>query len=146
LIIPRICGGRNERKVEFMENRVVIAGTACIVNSKLSVKELEDFTHFHPEALILRNEAGEEVFSIGVIDGPGCLESDHAMYSSVESAQGKAVMTILLDPDEEDKLSLVMDTFGSALLRLEELENQLLGMKDTIEAEKKQIEEMIVQL
>ena len=129
-----------------MENRVIIAGTACIVNSKLTVKELDDFTHFHPEALTLRNEAGEEIFSIEVVDGPGRLEPDHAAYSSVESAQGKAVMTIILDPEEEDKLSLVRDTFGPALLRLEELENQLLGMRETVEAEKKQVEDMIVQL
>jgi len=47
-------------------------------------------------------------------------------------AEGKATMTILVDPEHEDKLTVVQNELGSALLKLQKMEQMLLGKLDSL--------------
>ena len=105
--------------METMENmnpanavhpRIIVLGAACIVISSLSPDDVRRFRDYHPETLQLRSdESGEVIFSLDMDEeGPGSLNDDHAVYSRIPFAGGKATMTILLDPSVEDRLKLVL--------------------------------------
>ena len=136
--------------MEAMENmnpegavhpRIIVLGSACIVVSSLSPDDIRRFKDFHPEVLQLRDdESGEVIFSLDMDEeGPGSLNDDSAVYSSIPSAGGKATMTILLDPSAEDRLKLVEKNIGGPFLRLIELEEHLMEKLPSLDEEKQQM-------
>ena len=72
-------------------------------------------------------------------EGPGSLTTDGAVYSKATSAEGKATMTILLDPSVDDRLDLAATKIGGPLLRLIEMEKQLVEKLPELEEEKQQV-------
>ena len=112
--------------------KAVVMGCACVVVSSLTPDEIDRFNRYDPDALVLKKD-GEPVFSIRMDDGPGTLLEDAANYSRTTSADGKATITILLDPDAEDKAALVQKDVGASLLKLDELEKQIVGMTEHLQ-------------
>ena len=129
-----------------MENefrRAVVMGCACVITSRLTVEEIQNFKHYHPEALTMVDENDKAVFSIDINENPGSLEDRKAVYSTTKTPDGKATITIVLDPDAEDKVELVRKHLGAALLRLEELEDSLLTKIGDLNEEVRKVDEMI---
>ena len=128
-----------EETEERKEMKVIVAGCACVVFSELTPEEIERFKRYQPDALTMCDENNPEtVFTVDIDDGPGKLEDSEAVFSRTKSVEGKATITILLDPEEEDKPAMVQEKLGPALLRLRELEAALLSRMDGLaEAEKK---------
>ena len=126
--------------------KAVIMGAACVIFSSLTPEEVDRFKAYRPESLILMDEDGEEIFTLDIDNGPGNLSNEKAVLSRAKSAEGKATITILLNPEAEDKLDLVMKNLGPAMLRLETLENQLLGMTGDLEATETRIKSMFAQM
>ena len=122
-----------ENKKEF--NRVLVAGCACVVTSLLTYDEIERYKRLHPEALSLVDEDGNPVFTIDVSDGSGLLVKDRAEFSRMKSADGKATITILLDPEIEDREDAVRKSICPCLNSLNELEKQLLEKLDKLNEE-----------
>ena len=114
-----------------MEN-VTLMGCACVVVSSLEPEQIERYMWLDPEALTMTDDSGNG-FRISVDDGPGRLEGDEAVFSRVKTAEGKATITILLDPDIEDKKKAVLKDLGPALLKLDELEKRLLGRENRLQ-------------
>ena len=113
--------------------KAVVVGCACVVFSDLTPEQIESFKSYQPHALTMSDENSlEEIFSLDIDDGPGHLEDDGAVYSRTKSAEGKATMTILVDPEHEDKLTVVQNELGSALLKLQKMEQMLLGKLDSL--------------
>lgn len=118
-----------------MENdfrRAVVMGCACVVTSRLTVEQIENFKYYMPEMLTMVDEDGKPVFTVDIGDEPGCLEENKAVYSNTKTPDGKATITILIDPDEEDKPGVIRKYFGVALLRLEEFEQRMLSNLDDL--------------
>ncbi len=126
--------------------KAVIMGAACVIFSSLTPEEVDRFKAYRPESLILVDEEREEIFTLDIDDGPGNLSNEKAVLSRAKSAEGKATITIVLDPEAEDKLDLVKKKLGPAMLRLEALENQLLGMTGDLEETETRIKSMFSQL
>ena len=124
---------------EKKEMKVIVAGCACVVFSELTPEKIERFKRYQPDALTMCDESNpENTFTMDIDDGPGKLEDSTAVFSRTKSVEGKATITILLDPEEEDKPAMVQQNLGPALLRLRELEAALLTRMDGLaEAEKK---------
>jgi len=113
--------------------KAVVVGCACVVFSDLTPEQIESFKSYQPHALTMSDENSlEEIFSLDIDDGPGHLEDDGAVYSRTKSAEGKATMTILVDPEHEDKLTVVQNELGRALLKLQKMEQMLLGKLDSL--------------
>ena len=126
--------------------KAIVMGCACVVISGLTPEEIDRFRRYDPEALTLKRD-GETVYTVEIDrEGPGSLEEDKAVYSAVKSANGKATITILLDPGAEDKAKLVQDRLGAPLLKLKELEEQILGRKDQLRETEKSVDELITRL
>lgn len=124
---------------EKKEMKVIVAGCACVVFSELTPEEIERFKRYQPDALTMCDESNpENTFTMDIDDGPGKLEDSTAVFSRTKSVEGKATITILLDPEEEDKPAMVRQNLGPALIRLRELESALLSRMDGLaDAEKK---------
>lgn len=131
----------NMNTVSNIPTKAVIIGSACIVFSSLSPDEIRRFKSYHPEALQLHDEETDKVvFTIDIDEeGPGSLTTDGAVYSKATSAEGKATMTILLDPSADDRLDLAEKNLGGPLLRLIEMEKQLVEKLPELEEEKQQV-------
>ncbi|MCR5566403.1 MAG: hypothetical protein K6F61_06095 [Clostridiales bacterium] len=116
-------------------NRVLVAGCACVITSLLTYEEIERYKRYHPEALTMLDDDGQDVFAIDTTDGPGCLLKDRAEYSCMKSADGKATITILLMPDIDDKEAAIREKICPCLPHLDELERQLLEKLGMLEEE-----------
>ena len=129
-----------------MENefrRAIVMGCACVITSKLTVEQIENFKQYMPEMLTMVDEEGKPVFTVDIGDAAGCLENDKAVYSNTKMPDGKATITILIDPDEEDKPGIVKKYFGIALLRLEEIEQGMLSYTDELNETIRKVDRMI---
>lgn len=127
-------------------SKVIIAGCACVYFSNLTPEDVDRFKTFAPEALTMYDEDDEAVFSLDIDDGPGCITLEKAVLSRSKSADGRATVTMLIDPEKEDKLGLIREKIGSALLRLEEMEMCLLEKADKLKERQDKVDVMIRQL
>ncbi len=123
--------------------RAVILGCACVINSRLTVEQYEQFRRYHPEALKLVDEDDRVLFSVDLDDGPGHIRQEEACFSRTRTPDGKATITVVIDPEIEDKAETVRDRFAAALLHLDELEEHLLEKVGELEEEVKKVEGMI---
>lgn len=130
--------------MEKILNRVTILGCACVIISALTVEEIDSFRKYLPEALNLTDETGEKVvYSLEIDNGPGCMMPEKAVFSRVKAQDGLATITILLDPEAEDKGTLVRNQLGASLLLLNALEEQLLSRTEEL-VEKIQIVDQLI--
>jgi len=125
--------------------RAVIMGCACVVTSRFTVEELENFANYLPDALVLKDDSEEELYKIEVQEevSGGCIQEDHICYSRAKVPGGKATVTVLIDPEEDDKAEAIRNVFGAALLRLEELEEQMLSRKEELKEKIGEIDRLI---
>ena len=126
--------------------RALIVGCACVVQSRLTPEQIERFNIYNPEALKIRNENGETIFTLDIGEGGGHIEKDSAAYSKATTADGKATITILTDPDCDDRKQLVMESIGSGILLLDQLEEKLVALLPDLEKEAEKAWDFIDQL
>lgn len=124
---------RNDKMEGKEMTKALVAGCACVVFSVLTPEEIDRFKQYQPEALKLIDEKNpEDVFTLDIDDGPGHLGETEAVYSRAKSANGNATITILLDPEEENKLEMVQEKIGRKLIKLQKLEEKLTECVDDI--------------
>lgn len=133
--------------MEQMMKRATIMGCACVITSRLTVDQIDGFRKYLPEVLKLTEEtSGMELFSIGLDDGPGSILEKKATFSRTRTPDGMATITLLLDPEVEDKAELVRDKIGKSLLALERLEGLLLEKLEDLTNTIHRMDEMICRL
>ena len=124
--------------------KAVVMGCACVVVSSLTPEQIESAKRYAPEVLKLTNETGEEMYSLDIEKGqPGRVDDDEAVYSECKTADGMATITILIDPEGEDKARMVQEQLGASLLKLHRLEEQILERMDGITENETQARELI---
>ncbi|MBR1711001.1 MAG: hypothetical protein IJ719_19585 [Clostridia bacterium] len=131
---------------KVMNSKAVVMGCACVIFSSLTPDEIRTFKNLHPEALKMTDEEKNVIFSIGIDDGPGHISEEAAVFSSVTSADGKATITVLLDPSVENPVTLVEEKIGCPLMHLIEQEEKLMELLPKLSDEKKAISQHITQL
>ena len=133
--------------MEQMAKRATILGCACVITSKLTVGQLENYRKYLPDALKLKDGiSGKVVFSIDLEDGPGSIHSEKAFYSRTKTPGGWATATLVLDPEIEDKAELVRKRIGNALITLDQLEDSLLENLQDLRDTMRRMDEMIGQV
>lgn len=127
--------------------QAVIVGSSCVIKSTLTPEEIKQLKKLHPEALLMSDENGEPVFAIDIDDeNPGSINSFGACFGNATSADGKATITILLDPTSENTTDLVYEKLGAALANLDDMETQLAEAIPTLAEEEARVRGMIVKL
>ena len=130
------------KKIEnAMESKVVIMGLACVVKSSMTLEELRHIRDNYPELLEMHDEKNEVIFTLELDeDGPGSLEKDGAVFSRATTADGKATMTILLDPEAaDDRLALVRKLLGLPLQRLMQMEEKIAEQLPEVEKDRAEV-------
>ena len=123
---------------------VVVAGHAAILTSAAKREDLVRILAFDPDALTLYDdETDEPVFKVSVDDGPGSANENGVLFGSSVDQEGHAQVTVLLDPEEEDKLSMVRESLGSAILNLIQIEEDVPEILKSIEKKEAEINEHI---
>ena len=132
-------------KVENANNRVLIAGCACVIFSKLTPDEISQFKTYHPEALTMDDEeTGEPLFALDLDEeSPGSLTSCGAAFSKITSVDGKATITVVLDPTADNPSELVQQKLASPLLLLDKIEQQLMELLPKLKEEQQTVSGMI---
>lgn len=127
--------------------KAVVNGAACVVTSELSAEQIIRFRKYHPEALTMFDEANDPVFAIDYDETtPGSININGAVFGGTTDVDGHAQITILLDPVADNREELVYNEIGAAMLKLNEIEEQLLGMISELDAEEAKIRESIMVL
>ena len=112
--------------------RIQVLGCADVVVSAVDLEDWKLVEKHAPEALTITDETGKTVFRVSTDKGPGCLVRDHAKFGAPVTQEGKATITILLDPDNEDRMGMVRDVLASPLLDLIEIEKLVPELKDDV--------------
>lgn len=100
---------------------IVIAGNACVVRSGVDLEAWKKVLKYDPK-FGLYDEDGNPTFIVNVDSSVGKMNLYGATFSDSPAHDGKAVLTVLVDPDAKDKVESVTEKLGNALLRLNELE------------------------
>lgn len=118
--------------MEINTARIQVLGCAAVVVSAISLEDWKLIENHAPEALTISDEKGETVFRVTTDNGPGCLVKDHAEFGASVTRDGKATITILLDPDNDDKMGMVRDVLAGPLMDLIRIEKLVPDLKDEV--------------
>lgn len=103
---------------------IIIVGAAAVVKSGVRLEDWRKALNFDPD-LGLYDDDDNPLFTVDIDHGPGCIGNNMAVFSAVPDREGYACITLIVDPEAEDKEKLVSDQLGLALARLIEVENNL---------------------
>ena len=125
--------------------KLVIAGAASVLTSDVKLEDWKRIQEMSPESLTMVDEDDEPYFKVEIGEGPGTIgEYGIEFASDTTNQEGKATVTVLLDPEAEDKVALVKKKVGSALLNLIELEKEIPDILKEIDDMEKEIDQNIV--
>lgn len=150
--IGELIGGAERCIISCMANKdngaqAVIVGSSCVVKSTLTPDEIKKMKKLHPEALTMVDEDGEPVFAIDIDERtPGSINSFGACFGNATSSDGKATITVLLEPTAENPDDLVYDKLGKALSNLDMMENELREMLPELHEEERRVRAMITRM
>lgn len=127
--------------------KAYVMGSSCVIASKLTPEEITKIAKYRPEALKLYDDKGELCFKV-MIDPecPGSLGGNGACFGNAVNKDGKATITIMIDPTLVDPLDMVVDKLGVPMYRLNQVENQAKNVLNEIKAEETVIDEMFVKM
>ena len=127
--------------------QAIVVGSACVIKSALTPAEINNIKWLHPEMLTMEDENGEPVFAIDIDEStPGSINDNGAVFGSAESTDGKATITVVIDPEVDDGAALVEKKFGHALLLLDELEKGIAEEMPSLQEEERRIKSMVTRM
>ena len=131
-----------------MENtaKLYILGCAAVVISGVKLEDWKTVEKYAPEALKIVDEDGETVFRIMTSDGPGSINQYGVVFGEAVNEDGCATVTVIIDPEIENKREAVMDIAGSALSDLIDIEKEMPKLLEEIRNKKDEISTHMVQM
>lgn len=125
--------------------QLVVAGSAAILTSDVKLEDWKRIQELSPESLTMVDEDDEPYFKVAVTEGPGSLSKYGIEFADTTTNQeGKATVTVLLDPTAEDKLALVKKEIGPVLLDLIDLEKEIPDILKEIDDMESELDKNIV--
>ena len=110
--------------------RIIQGGCTALILSSLKRTEWNVILRDYPELLRITDDRGNCIFSVDFEDdSPGHVLNDQVMFGNVVTADGYAIATILLEPDEDiDPTRKLLEVLGQGLNRLAETEQMALAV------------------
>jgi len=145
-------GGRSSMTIGIFVNKdnaaeAVVVGSACVIKSTLTPDQIKQIKKLHPEWLTMVDDNGEPVFAMDIDETlPGSLNEYGAVFGNSTSSDGKATITVVIDPEAEDPAQVVEETLGGALLSLDEMETALAEELPNLQAEVEKVKSMITRM
>ena len=127
--------------------QAVVVGSSCVVKSTLTPAQIKLVKKMHPEALVMYDDNDEMCFRMDIDETtPGSINTYGACFGNATSSDGKATITVVIDPTAEDAADVVYEKIGRALLYLKELEDQLTEILPQMDQEEREIRSMIIRM
>ena len=127
--------------------QAIVVGSSCVVKSTLTPAEIKRIKKFHPEALMMDDEDGDPIFAVDIDETmPGSINNNGACFGNATSQDGKATITVVLDPAVENTEDLVYDKLGRALMYLKEMEEHIAEILPELDTEEREIRAMITRI
>ena len=124
--------------------QAIVVGSACVVKSTMTPDEIKQMKKLHPEALVMYDETDEPMFAIDIDEEvPGSINVNGACFGKATSDDGKATITVVLDPTAEDPVDLVYEKLGKALDNLDKMEKKIAEIVPGLQEEDRRIRGMI---
>ena len=109
-----------------------VLGCAAVVVSAVNLEDWKLIERHEPESLAVRDDSGHPIFQVRTNCGPGLLTKDYAIFGSPTTEDGKATITILLDPDSDDKTGMIQDALTNPLMKLIKMEGEIPEIMDNL--------------
>lgn len=126
--------------------KITIAGDAIVITSSLKLEDIKTVEKYRPEALVLLDEDGEQVFRVGTTTGAGNITKYGAEFGSeTRDDEKKAIMTLVFTCNDKSMSikEVVADKIGAYVLNLSKVEDNIPAVLGEIKAEKERIMESI---
>ena len=128
--------------------KIIIAGDAIVVKSDKKLEDIKTLEKYMPKELSLFEEEDgkkSEVFRVGSTNGQGSINQFGASFGAVaHDGSGLATITLPVPDGVEDVVSYASDLIGTAIVRLNQIEDGINLALSTVAAQKKQIADNIV--
>lgn len=122
---------------------VKVVRNVAFIESAASLKEIQNLAKHRPNALVLRDESKRELYRIAVGTGEGSISKFGATFGSQADPEKKAAITVHIPDDVTDAKAYIAETYGAALLKINEIEKGFADAATEITAELKKINESI---
>lgn len=129
---------------------IKVVGNVAVVESAATLETIAKLAKYRPAALSLFEGSGkdkEEVFRVGVAPkGNGSIGTYGVSFGTGTNADGKALVTFQLPDDIDDAVEYVTEKVGTAILKLNKVEEQFAAASTEISEELAAIKENIAVL
>ena len=125
--------------------KAVVTGGAIVVSSIATPEELRTIKKYRPDALKLVDKETKNVqYLVSIAGGLGELNGNGAIFGQHADGEGKATITIGAPDDVSDVRDWAIEHLGSALLKLNKVEEQFTEQLESIAADRAAVEASIV--
>ena len=128
--------------------KVTVAGESVVITSAFKLDDYKLVAKYRPEKLVLKSDddGKEPVFAIGITkNAKGSINNVGAEFGGKShDGTGRATITMDLPSSESDVKEVVAEKFGSAIIRLNKIEETLPSVIEEIVAEKNAVMESIL--
>ena len=102
--------------------KINVVGNAVVLTSSMKYEDVQKAEKYRPDALVLKDEKGKELFKVATGKYPTANEYG-VVFNGHTQADGFATGTwIVADEITEDAKEQLADLYGAALLKLGKLE------------------------
>lgn len=123
---------------------VKVTGRAMVITLNTELAALEKVARYNPEALTVKDEKGNALFTVGVGDNPG-INKYGATFSDATFGEKKhACITAVINLDDCDDIKgYIADKYGKALEYLNQIDAAIPDVLKSIDARRAKIMEGI---
>ena len=105
-------------------SQIAIAGNQVVITSSVTLENLRLAEKLRPDALVLKDEEGNETFRVSV--GSNSIGPKGVSYSgTTRDERGLATVSAVIPEDVENAKDYIVDTYGLAIERLGKVETAL---------------------
>lgn len=123
---------------------VDISGASAVLVSDISLEDWQKIEKYAPDALKIVDEDGEPVFKVNTTAGGGSANEFGVSFGSYTNDGGKATVTSIIENGVEDKIKAVKEVMGTALLDLNEIEQNVPELLEEINKKEAEIDKLIL--
>lgn len=117
--------------------KITLTGDALVIKSAVKMEDWKLVEKYRPESLTITDEEGNQLFKVGLSGTGGISDYGITFTGKTHDENGYATLTqgckIVTDKDIKEELA---DYVGSAILKLNELENKIPDIIEEIKSEK----------
>ena len=122
---------------------VIIAGSTMILKSDVKLEDWQKALKFNPSFALKDEDTGDIVFKVAVGSGSGTVSKYGIEFAPEPMDGGYARVTVPDIGEVEDKKNYVVDTYGSAITYLNEMEKAIPAQLDEANKAYKEITDRI---